>query len=66
LKEIKKDNIKNVNIDIIKNLNSTKLIDEFKDKIKGPDLNQKETQLYYRKELTYIDKILPEIKVPTY
>lgn len=51
---------------MIKNLNTTKLIDEFKEKINGPDSNQISTQLYYRKDLTYLDKMLPEIKIPLY
>ena len=39
MKDIKKEGMKKMNTDIIKNLNSTKLLDEFKDKIKGPDAN---------------------------
>jgi len=49
--------------DIIKNLGTTKRLHEFAQQITGPDPEAPQTALYYRKDLSYIDKLLPEIKV---
>lgn len=51
--------------DIIKNLGTTKRLQDFAQQITGPDPQAPQTALYYRKDLSYIDKLLPEIKLPS-
>ena len=39
-------------------------LQKFAEGITGPSANDPESALYYRKELTYLDKLAPTLKVP--
>jgi hypothetical protein len=49
---------------VIKELGETKRLQAFSEGITGPDPQAPQTALYYRKDLSFLDKQLPEIKLP--
>lgn len=51
-------------IDVIKDLGDTKRLQAFSDAITGPDPHAPQTALYYRKELSFLDKKLPDVRLP--
>lgn len=51
-------------VDYIKSLGDTKRLQAFTERIQGPDASAPQTALYYRKDLSIIDKKLPELKIP--
>ena len=52
--------------DLVKNeLNDTAKLNEFSSSITGPDASQPQTGLYYRKDLSFLDKRVPKLRSPS-